>query len=902
MRDRQQIGADEFHRQVFDQAELEQVMTGLVTELTTFLQAKVGLTADDVLADLRAVQPASASVQGAAGRALQVGGNVVGAGFALAAGAAGLVSVAGVASALGIAAAANIWNPVGWTLAIGGIAAGLAGPRIRKWMRRRGTRRREEELSRARGAARKAVTDTFDGMRDEMVSWFVTAARQALVERIGLVADQALLLRRISAAAAANRFVVQTAADRQRLEIRGGDTAAVLLLTAMRSCEAAAPAGPFGRSIWLGEAWCDDPTGLVDDPVRIPAPRAPGGTRGVLTEQVADRLRWVLTEAAARPRPGAGGAWLAVLSELLAADPQAKPVLDELAELAAERRPRVVVYGDYNAGKSSFIKRLLLDDGQPAPADLTVRGTPETADVRTYDWLGLRLIDTPGLQSGVPGHAERAYAQLPDAAIVIHMLGANGVVGDRAGVDRVLHGDERRGLVAKLDRTVFVVNRADELGANPFDDEEAFAQVLQRKQTELVAALGAGGTPDDGGIPAERILFVAGDPGGQVGDDRFATAADFDPFRGWDGMDEVRAAFAELAAELGRNCVDVTVLHGGLARLGALAAAGRVDAGKLRAELDQLDRLRTDLAEIGQAAESIDRYAQSSAADVVTSAVDQLIDAALATEVEQERTMILGRAVQFWTDEEVAQAVAEWATDVRRRVEEWRRETAIRTHRRVQSLAFQHALGTGDELTPVSFPTSSGQRELLRDGGSALAGVVGVVSKVRHAQVMRTGWTEAARWVARADSYGRVVGASRLFAAGRQATRIAKLGSRATVGLSVVVTGVDLYMIERDRRADARREKEFQDALRRLNEQALEFARGEAENDPALAALRAEAAEHAEELAALIAEIDERSRELEVLLDRLADYERAMDRGRQALDAQALELPTAPAPRPTPIR
>ena len=161
----------------------------------------------------------------------------------------------------------------------------------------------------------------------------------------------------------------------------------MLLAAAMRSCEAAAPAGPFGRSIWLGEDWCDDPTGLVDDPVRVSVPRARGAAHGVLAD-LANRLRWVLSHAAARPEPGVGIAWLDTLSEQFADDARAKPMLDELAELAAERRPRVVVYGDYNAGKSSLIKRLLVDDGQPAPADLTVRGAPETAQVRTYDWLG----------------------------------------------------------------------------------------------------------------------------------------------------------------------------------------------------------------------------------------------------------------------------------------------------------------------------------------------------------------------------------------------------------------------------------------------------------------------------------------------------------------------------------
>ena len=325
MRDRTQIDADEFHRRVFDLATIEKATGALVRELTEYLTAKVGLTADDVLADLRATPPSTVTVDGAAGRRLQWAGNVAGAGLAIASGAArvvaagALVSAAAASSTLGVIAVANIWNPVGWTLAIGGIAAGLTGPRIRKWLRRRGARRREEELSRARGAARKTVADTFDGLRDDMVAWFVDAARQAVVERLGVAVDQALLLRRIVATAADRSSALQSAADRQRREVRSGDSAAVLLHAAVRACEEARRSVPFGRSVWLGETWCDDPVGLVDGPA-APVEHAGRTARGPLGDQVADRLRRVLAETSTKPRPGAGADWLTWLTDLLADD------------------------------------------------------------------------------------------------------------------------------------------------------------------------------------------------------------------------------------------------------------------------------------------------------------------------------------------------------------------------------------------------------------------------------------------------------------------------------------------------------------------------------------------------------------------------------------------------------
>ena len=145
------------------------------------------------------------------------------------------------------------------------------------------------------------------------------------------------------------------------------------------------------------------------------------------------------------------------------------------------------------------------------------------------------------------------------------------------------------------------------------------------------------------------------------------------------------------------------------------------------------------------------------------------------------------------------------------------------------------------------------------------------------------------------------MGINSVFASGRHAARIARIGSRATIGLTVVTTAADLYLLERDRRADARQEKQYQDALHQLNEQALEFARGVAADDPALEALRAEAAEHTDASAVLTAEIDGRSNELAELLDRLAEYERAVRRGRKALDPEHPRLRTASAHRPIPI-
>ena len=54
-------------------------------------------------------------------------------------------------------------------------------------------------------------------------------------------------------------------------------------------------------------------------------------------------------------------------------------------------KPEVMVYGIYNAGKSSIINELLGEDRA------RVSDIPTTDSVDYYDWRGYRLADTPGV-------------------------------------------------------------------------------------------------------------------------------------------------------------------------------------------------------------------------------------------------------------------------------------------------------------------------------------------------------------------------------------------------------------------------------------------------------------------------------------------------------------------------
>lgn len=888
------VDAAAFHEQVFDTAAVEAATARTVEQLTAYLTARIGLAAEDVLADLRAAELHAATVRGTAGRGYRSAALGVGAGTA----------------AIGIGTGvAILMGPVGWTVLVGGLAAGLAGPPVRRWLRRRGAHRHEQELARARGAARQAVADTFDAVRDELIAWFMDAARRALVERFGAVVDEALLLRLVASTAATNRQTIRSsAAEIDQWADRAGDAggtsrrteATATLLAAVRACESAAGVtGPAARSLWLGESWLVDPTGLTDSvDGEDRADRADSGPG--LGAVVRDRLATALTGMTEVPGQGAGQAWLAEVGRLLTDDPAAAPVLRDLYQALVDRTPRVLLFGDYNVGKSSFVKRLLVEDGRPVPETLAVSAGPQTSSVHEYEWSGFVLVDTPGLQSGQDGHASAARAELPDSTVVIYMLGGSGAVGDREGLDLVQRGDPDRGVQPAIDRTIFVVNRADELAVDPFVDGEGFARVVAAKERELRDALVASPELRAAGvrIAAERIVFVASDPRGRVGDERSVTAADFDEFRDWDGMDQLRAGFEELATALQANSPDVAVLHGGLARLGALAADARETADALRARLEQRDRLASELREIDESAEVIVSNVAAVLPRIVTEFIGLRIDQALQATGDQ-RSAVLGGTVHFWLDPELAQHIDAWSAHARDRVDEWERESWVVLQRRVHSRAFQRALGDDavDEARPVSFPADVAPIGGIRAGGSMVARVIRRAEGMRAVRVFEAGSRDAHRiWMGgMADSLRMGERAGRHRAATvvesvltrrRAATTAARIGRNANrlSGVVQVVTSViELGRTFDEQRADRHQQEEFSRAVQALLDQAAAWATDLVDRDPTLVALREQRSIDAELLASTEADRLDDATELDGVTGRLAAYDEASRIGRVAL-------------------
>ena len=81
--------------------------------------------------------------------------------------------------------------------------------------------------------------------------------------------------------------------------------------------------------------------------------------------------------------------------------------------------PEIMVYGIYNAGKSSILNELIGEDRA------AVEDTPTTDAVTYYDWQSYRIADTPGIFAPIE-HEEVTQAHLKKADIVLFVMSTTG--------------------------------------------------------------------------------------------------------------------------------------------------------------------------------------------------------------------------------------------------------------------------------------------------------------------------------------------------------------------------------------------------------------------------------------------------------------------------------------------
>lgn len=853
------VSSERFAEQVFDTEAIQAAATTALRDVAGHLGRRVDLIVGDVEADLAAVAAVGVTVEGGAGRTMKRVG--IATGFAGAASG----TTAGVLAAIMLS---QSWNPVGWTIAgvlLTGSAASFLGNLISGWLRRHSRRRREEALARARGEARLAVTEFFEQARSSMARQVGGMVRRGLLENVGAAVGDAVRFRELAEAASEVRQAISDAGS----QLPQVGAPVQILRDAAAECEAGT--GLVGQAaaahLWLGESWCDEEgvrdVGDGDGDGDLPRPA------DAVDLAQPDFPAWAERTAAgalAAPLAGSGRAWLARAQSELAGDPRAEGVLAELGAIAADSRPLVLICGDYNTGKSSFIRRILLDAGQEPPEALSVAGAPETADVSFHDWAGLRLVDSPGFQSGREEHSETARRMVPDAAAVVYLFSPNIVTGDQTDLGAVLSGDPADGSLGKFARTVLVLNRSDQIGPDPFDAPEQFVTACGRKRTELALALGANERLKEAGVRAEpdQVLCTASDPYGFQGD----AAEQFDKYRRWDGMDHFYDAFAHLRRVLLANGVDTSLLHGGIARLTRMVRAAEKDAADEAARRAQLAALRADVADQKAEGTAIRHAREERLKHVVGEFLERGLSEAMRSKNAAERRT-LAEQLEFWTkNREVLGLAGMWRAETQSEVEAWERKTAKMLERRMESFAFQQTFPDSAEIVSMQF--LSGRAKARRKAAARGLGRVG-------AALGKADETGLARVL---DKFGRVL----------QPGDIAKWSSRlsrAGVVLTTAAGVADFIVLGLNANEDVKVDRLRRSAVLALQRDGESWARQVAYGTPEAPGLLALLDEACEELDAHAAGLDRQIAAHEAAVERIGSRIAAY---RELIDAAHRQL------------
>jgi predicted GTPase len=734
-RDGREVSSEEFRGRAFDLFAMEAVAREVIGEAESFLARKIRLVARDARTDFQC-QARGVRVDGAADAKSKRTG--------------AWLDYAKVATSA-ISTATIFFPPAVIVSILAAVCTMIFG-----WLGRRARKKAEETRAQARrkalDSARRSVHEAHDKVATDVAGAIAVLARSTLSTVLVEPVRTAVALRLVAREAGRAAEAISEIARR----IEASDPLAILL-DALRVVEEARHAGDraASRKVWLGEDWVDDPEGLLPDDVGASETSGGNVPRGDDAATV-ERLRASLL-AAPSPRTGAAEEWLIEARMGLDEDERARGALDELEHIA-RGAPRVHLVGDYNAGKSSLIRRLLVDSGRPVPADLEIGGAPTTSTAHAYAWEGLLLVDTPGFQSGRAEDASVALRAVSDASVVLDVLQPNLVVGDPGHLDVLFRRDRAAGRAGKLERTIFVINRTDELGPDPVDAPEEFAQIRVRKIAELVTALGARAIS----VNHRQIAFTASDPFGLTSGQREPSARHYDEHRSWDGVDSLALALRTAGDVRRREWVDIAILHGAMVRMAALAANLCTEEAPLAQKEAWIEGTRVAVDDAAAEASRLGRAIAGRFEHLVRDHAFGLLSEVLGAASEEAVTTQAQRLQTWWEEPGFREEVERWQERARKEIDDWFARANEGLGRRFASAEFRQtfpeitaALPT-DDLTsrPQGFAKIVG---LLKDGSKALSSRDVLYSMVKMIGGKFAPWG-VVKWTARFAAAAKVLG------------------------------------------------------------------------------------------------------------------------------------------------
>ncbi len=307
------------------------------------------------------------------------------------------------------------------------------------------------------------------------------------------------------------------------------------------------------------------------------------------------------------------------------------------AEFSSIQVPVVTVFGSYDTGKSSLIRRLLVDQCVAVPDWLTISARHETFDINEVEWAGCLLRDTPGLAVGaadVRGESNTALAldALGTTDVALVVITPQLATGERDTLLSVISGGWTS------DNLFFAISRFDEAGADPDDDLDEYRRLAARKVRELRESLHL--------APEFPVHVVSTDFAQYAGSSRDVVPEIWDETREWDGMEALARSLAQIAAgdlatlraatedRYWRRAVRAVIetLNAEIDETEPLVAAADVASLRHRQSLDNLD--------------CIDRAARAELKGAVAGAIRQSL-ALGSCDVDQVRARLLD-AITNW--------------------------------------------------------------------------------------------------------------------------------------------------------------------------------------------------------------------------------------------------------------
>jgi predicted GTPase len=656
--ERKHLDQKAFAKAVYRKPEMTEASKKILEFGSSFLQRKVKLAVRTAQVEIAVHEQATEIKGNSGGPWRKLGG---------AARAAGILTGSATTIAVSLAAA-NIWNPAGWILAAVSVGGGILST-VLGWLGGKSERKAEETRSKARrealSLARRHVNDTLDEFTGNVAAAVAGQARDAAATTLvpllqELIASRLIVL---AAAEARKRFATLTQSLPQR------EPQQIISLAARGIERETYPSNRKAANLlWRGDDWIADPLGLRTD-VRL-APLAVSESFAAARECEAAAMRALF--ALQSPAPALATAWMRRVHKAAATIPHLRRPVQELVALAGCPLPRLHIFGDYNAGKSSFIKRLLIESGEVLPDTLAVRADPTTTTVVAYPWEGILLVDSPGLQSRRDEDNILALSSFADASFMLFVLQPSLLGSTLDTICPILLGDDARGIEPKLERALFIIGRADELGPDPEDDIKEYTRACNRKRRELIRALERRGVQ----VPDEHVLCVAADPYGHAGARSNVAPHEYDRTRAWDGIAALTTAIKAISNKSKRAAVARSVLDAGVMRLTGCLQEVQAEHEHVTYQSNTLKNLTVLLGAAVSAGARLENNIAGKLDRLLDEATAGLIADALGATDDVELQHAANSLENWWKQDEFKSNLDRWQKQSCDEVDSWYRRTS----------------------------------------------------------------------------------------------------------------------------------------------------------------------------------------------------------------------------------